>query len=107
MRSLRRAGYDVVAMNPREMEIDRMPCYPTVAEAVAATGPVDVVDVFRRADLCVEHAREAVAGGATAADVLNTRSVEELRWPRRARPPRRARCRRSPSTGPNFIRLLR
>ena len=64
MRSLRQAGYDVVAVNPREAEIDGVPCYPSVAAAVAATGPVDVVDVFRRADLCVAHAREAVAAGA-------------------------------------------
>jgi predicted CoA-binding protein len=64
MRSLRAAGYDVVAVNPREAEIDGLPCYPTVAAAVEATGPVDIVDVFRRADLCVEHAREAVAVGA-------------------------------------------
>ena len=64
MHDLRRAGYDVVAVNPRESEIDGLPCYPTVAAAVAATGPVDIVDVFRRSDLCVEHAREAVAAGA-------------------------------------------
>jgi len=31
---------------------------------VAATGPVDIVDVFRRAELCMPHAREAVAAGA-------------------------------------------
>jgi predicted CoA-binding protein len=64
MRSLRRAGYDVVAVNPRESEIDGEPCYATVAAAVAATGQIDIVDVFRRADLCVDHAREAVAVGA-------------------------------------------
>ncbi len=64
MRDLRRAGYDVVAVSPRETEIDGQPCYPTLADAVAATGPVDIVDVFRRSDLCVEHAREAVAVGA-------------------------------------------
>jgi uncharacterized protein len=64
LQSLRRAGYDVVAVNPRETEIEGLPCYPTVADAVAATGPVDIVDVFRRPDLCVEHAREAVAVGA-------------------------------------------
>ncbi len=64
MRSLRQAGYDVVAVNPRESEIDGEPCYPSVADAVAATGPVDIVDVFRRSDLCVDHAREAVAVGA-------------------------------------------
>ena len=64
MQSLRRAGYDVVPVNPRETEIDGLVCYPTVAAAVEATGPVDIVDVFRRPDLCVEHAREAVAVGA-------------------------------------------
>ena len=30
----------------------------------AATGPFDIVDVFRRSELCVAHAREAVAAGA-------------------------------------------
>jgi hypothetical protein len=64
MRDLRRAGYDVVAVNPREHEIDGLPCYPTVAAAVAATGRVDIVDVFRRSDECAAHAREAVEVGA-------------------------------------------
>jgi predicted CoA-binding protein len=64
LRSLVRAGYDVVPVNPRESEIEGLACYPTVAEAVATTGPVDLVDVFRRPDLCVEHARGAVAVGA-------------------------------------------
>jgi predicted CoA-binding protein len=64
LRNLRRLGYDVVAVNPSVAEIEGEPCYPTVAAAVAATGPVDVVDVFRRADQCVAHAREAVEAGA-------------------------------------------
>ena len=64
MQSLRRAGYDVVPVNPRETEIEGLPCYPTVIAAVEATGPVDIVDVFRRPDLCAEHAREAVQVGA-------------------------------------------
>jgi len=38
--------------------------YPTLAEAVAATGPFEMVDVFRRAELCEAHAHEAVAAGA-------------------------------------------
>jgi predicted CoA-binding protein len=38
--------------------------YPTLAEAVAATGPFELVDVFRRSELCVAHAREAVSAGA-------------------------------------------
>ena len=37
---------------------------PTLADAVRATGPVDIVDVFRRPDLTVAHAREAVEVGA-------------------------------------------
>ena len=36
----------------------------TLADAVAATGPFDIVDVFRRPEQTPEHAREAVAAGA-------------------------------------------
>ena len=64
MRFLINAGYDVVPVHPREREIEGRPCYPTLGDAVAATGPVDIVDVFRRADACPEHAREAVEVGA-------------------------------------------
>jgi predicted CoA-binding protein len=64
LRSLRDAGYDVVPVSPTVDEVAGQRCYLTLADAVAATGPVDVVDVFRRPDLCVEHAREAVAAGA-------------------------------------------
>jgi hypothetical protein len=64
MQSLLRAGYDVVPVNPRETAIDGLPCYPTLAAAVEATGPVALVDVFRRPDQCADHAREAVAVGA-------------------------------------------
>ena len=63
-RYLRRAGYDVVPVNPYEVEVDGVAAYATLAEAVAATGPFDIVDVFRRADACPGHAREAVAAGA-------------------------------------------
>jgi predicted CoA-binding protein len=42
-----------------------MPAFRTIAEAVEATGPFDMVDVFRRSELCVPHAEEAVAAGAT------------------------------------------
>lgn len=61
---LRAAGYDVVPVNPSEAEIAGLPCFPTLAEAVAATGPVDIVDVFRQRAACPDHAREAVAVGA-------------------------------------------
>ena len=52
-------------VNPNEREVLGLPAYPDLAEAVAATGPFDMVDVFRRSELCVPHAREAVAAGAS------------------------------------------
>ena len=64
MQTLRRAGYDVVPVNPAIAEIDGLRCYPTLADAVRESGPVDIVDVFRRPDQCAGHAREAVAVGA-------------------------------------------
>jgi len=64
MASLLRSGYDVVPVNPREGEVLGRRCYPDLAAAVAAEGPVDIVDVFRNADACPGHAREAAAAGA-------------------------------------------
>jgi len=64
MQALARAGYDVVPVNPRETEIEGLRCFASVADAVRETGPVDIVDVFRRPDQCVPHAVEAVAVGA-------------------------------------------
>lgn len=64
MRDLLEAGYDVVPVNPNAREVHGRVCYPSVTAAVEATGPVDIVDVFRRADQCAEPAREAVAVGA-------------------------------------------
>ena len=64
LRDLRSAGYEIVPVNPNESSVDGLPCYPDLGSAVAATGPFDIVDVFRRADQCPTHAREAVATGA-------------------------------------------
>lgn len=64
LRYLVAAGYDVVPVHPREREVEGLTCYPSLAAAVDATGPVDIVDVFRRAEACAEHAREAVVAGA-------------------------------------------
>ena len=64
MRTLLDAGYELVPVNPNERSVLGMDAYPDLASAVAATGPVDIVDVFRRAELCMPHAREAVAAGA-------------------------------------------
>jgi uncharacterized protein len=57
-------GYDCVPINPAERDVMGVRAFPTLAEAVEATGPFEIVDVFRRSELCVPHAIEAVAAGA-------------------------------------------
>jgi hypothetical protein len=61
---LQRHGYDCVPIRPGVDEILGLTAYPTLAAAVEATGPFDIVDVFRRSELCVPHAEEAVATGS-------------------------------------------
>jgi predicted CoA-binding protein len=57
-------GFECVPVNPNERHVLGVPAHRTLAEAVAETGPFDMVDVFRRSELCVAHAREAVVAGA-------------------------------------------
>lgn len=57
-------GFDCVPINPNEQAVLGIQAFPTVAEAVAATGRFEVIDVFRRSELVVRHAEEAVAAGA-------------------------------------------
>lgn len=64
LRSLIAHGYEVVPVNSRGGEIEGLAVHPTLEVAVAASGPVDIVDVFRRPEACPQHAREAVAVGA-------------------------------------------
>jgi predicted CoA-binding protein len=62
--ALRAAGLDAVPVTPRFAAVAGVPAHRDLAAAVAATGPFDIVDVFRRAEDCPPHAREAVAAGA-------------------------------------------
>jgi predicted CoA-binding protein len=57
-------GYECVPINPGEREVFGIPAFRTLREATDSTGPFDIVDVFRRSELCVPHAREAVEVGA-------------------------------------------
>ena len=50
--------------NPNERDVLGVAAFGTLEAAVQATGPFDLVDVFRRPALCVHHAREAVAARA-------------------------------------------
>jgi predicted CoA-binding protein len=64
MRYLLAQGYACVPVNPNERDVLGTPAFRSLPEAVAETGPVDIVDVFRRSELCPPHAREAVDVGA-------------------------------------------
>ncbi len=64
MRTLMTAGYDCVPVNPNTSDVLGIRSWPTLEEAVAATGPVDLVDVFRRPEHTPDVARAAVAVGA-------------------------------------------
>jgi predicted CoA-binding protein len=66
MRALLAEGYDCVPVNPYAAEVNGIRCFPTLADATAATGRFDLVDVFRRPEACPDVARQAVAAGAGA-----------------------------------------
>ncbi|HET9435885.1 MAG TPA: CoA-binding protein [Candidatus Limnocylindrales bacterium] len=57
-------GFECVPVNPNERSILGIPAFRTIGEAADQTGPFDIVDVFRRSELVVPHAQEAVAVGA-------------------------------------------
>lgn len=63
-RYLVQQGFECVPINPNERDVLGMPAFRTLAEAVDATGPFAMVDVFRRSELCVPHAHEAIAAEA-------------------------------------------
>ncbi len=63
MRYLLEQGYDVRPVRPLVKEVLGVPCVASLAEI---DEPIDLVDVFRRADACPDVAREAVAAGAKA-----------------------------------------
>ena len=55
---LKRHGYRVIPVNPREKEILGEPCYASLLDVPV---PVDIVDVFRAPDALPAIARDAVA----------------------------------------------
>jgi uncharacterized protein len=74
MRYLQRVGYRCIPVNPNAREVLGERCYPSLADVPE---PVDLVDVFRRAEYCADVAREAAATGAPALWLqLGLRSAE-------------------------------
>ena len=63
MRYLLDAGYRVLPVRPHVREILGVPCVSTLAELEE---PIDLVDVFRRAEACPDVTQEAVEAGAKA-----------------------------------------
>jgi predicted CoA-binding protein len=64
MRYLQHHGYEVVPVNPMAREVLGVRSARTLDEAVADSGPFDIVDVFRRPEHTPMVARSAVATGA-------------------------------------------
>jgi len=60
---LKRHGYHVIPVNPRETEILGETCYPSLRDVPEH---IDIVNVFRAPDALPEIARDAVAIGADA-----------------------------------------
>ena len=56
-------GYTIIPVNPGQESILGLRAYPSLK---AIPGPVDVVDVFRRAEFAASVAEDAVAIGARA-----------------------------------------
>jgi uncharacterized protein len=63
MRFLLQRGYRVIPVTPNVTDVLGQRAYPALA---AIEEPVDIVDVFRRAEFTPAIADEAVAGGARA-----------------------------------------
>jgi predicted CoA-binding protein len=61
MRKLQSVGYRVIPINPRETEVLGEHAYPSLADVPE---PIDIVDVFRRAEDTPSIADEAVKVGA-------------------------------------------
>ena len=63
MRYLLGAGYRVIPVRPLVPEVLAVPCVASLEEI---DEPIDLVDVFRRAEFCPQVAKDAVAAGASA-----------------------------------------
>ena len=56
-RALIDMGFTVVPVHPKRSDVWGLPTYPTLADIPV---PVDLVDLFRAAECCPDHARETL-----------------------------------------------
>ena len=103
MRYLLEQGYDVRPVRPLVREVLGVPCVATLAEI---DEPIDLVDVFRRADACPDVAREAVERGREGACGSSSGSSRRRRGasPRRAGSSTSRTAARRSSTSPSSSR---
>ncbi len=66
MRYLQVQGYECVPVNPTARDVLGVPTFASLEDAVAASGPFDIVDVFRRPEFTPPIAASAVATGCRA-----------------------------------------
>jgi uncharacterized protein len=66
MRYLMHHGYECVPINPNARDVLGVRCHRTLEEAVAETGPFEIVDVFRRPEHVPAIAHSAVETAARA-----------------------------------------
>jgi uncharacterized protein len=64
-RLLQERGFRVIPVNPNVDQVLGERCYPSL-ETIPASEPVEVVDIFRRADHAGAHVDEAIAAGVRA-----------------------------------------
>lgn len=57
-------GYRIIPVNPNLAEWNGLKAYPSLSEAAAGVGPVDVVDIFRKSDDVPPVVDEAIKTGA-------------------------------------------
>ncbi|MDR3641331.1 MAG: CoA-binding protein [Humidesulfovibrio sp.] len=57
-RYLIEAGFTVIPVHPKRPTVWGLKTYPTLADVPV---PIDLVDLFRAAEACPDHAREALA----------------------------------------------
>ena len=57
-RYLIKAGYEIVPVHPVRREVWGLPTYKSIGDLPE---PVDMIDLFRAAEYCPEHAREVLA----------------------------------------------
>lgn len=75
-RTMQKAGYDIIGVNPVCPEILGVPCYPSMAD-VPPERPIDIVNIFRRPEFVARHVDEAIARGGVRCIWMQLGVVDE------------------------------